>query len=172
MPLASFISKRISMPAHLLTVRWPAQNMRRANGRVMPPVTPNAAGETHLMPKILIVEDDEMNRDMLSRRLVRRGYDVILAVDGGEGVTRAANDRPDLILMDMSLPEVDGWEATRRLKSSPQTRQIPVIALTAHAMADDERKAMDAGCDDFDTKPVELNRLLTKIEKLLDREAV
>lgn len=123
------------------------------------------------MPKILIVEDDEMNRDMLSRRLVRRGYDVILAVDGGEGVSRANSDRPDLILMDMSLPEVDGWEATRRLKASPETRQIPVIALTAHAMADDERKAMDAGCDDFDTKPVELNRLLAKIEALLDRES-
>jgi CheY-like chemotaxis protein len=121
------------------------------------------------MPKILIVEDDEMNRDMLSRRLVRRGYDVVMAVDGGEGVVKATTERPDLILMDMSLPEVDGWEATRQLKGSPATRAIPVIALTAHAMADDERKAMDAGCDDFDTKPVELTRLLGKIEALLAR---
>lgn len=121
------------------------------------------------MPKILIVEDDEMNRDMLSRRLVRRGYDVVLAVDGGEGVVKATTERPDLILMDMSLPEVDGWEATRQLKSSPDTCAIPVIALTAHAMADDERKAIDAGCDDFDTKPVELTRLLGKIEALLSR---
>ena len=121
------------------------------------------------MPKILIVEDDEMNRDMLSRRLVRRGYDVVLAVDGGEGVVKAATERPDIILMDMSLPEVDGWEATRQLKRSPETQAIPVIALTAHAMAEDERKAIDAGCDDFDTKPVELNRLLGKIEALLAR---
>ena len=121
------------------------------------------------MPKILIVEDDEMNRDMLSRRLVRRGYDVVLAVDGGDGVVKATTERPDLILMDMSLPEVDGWEATRQLKGSPDTRAIPVIALTAHAMADDERKAIDAGCDDFDTKPVELTRLLGKIEALLSK---
>jgi CheY-like chemotaxis protein len=121
------------------------------------------------MPKILIVEDDEMNRDMLSRRLVRRGYDVVMAVDGGEGVVKATTERPDLILMDMSLPEVDGWEATRQLKGSPDTRAIPVIALTAHAMADDERKAIDAGCDDFDTKPVELTRLLGKIEALLSK---
>jgi CheY-like chemotaxis protein len=121
------------------------------------------------MPKVLIVEDDEMNRDMLSRRLVRRGYDVILAVDGGDGVRKATHEMPDVILMDMSLPEVDGWEATRRLKSSPDTSRIPIIALTAHAMADDERKAMDAGCDDFDTKPVELTRLLGKIETLLGR---
>jgi two-component system cell cycle response regulator DivK len=121
------------------------------------------------MAKILIVEDDEMNRDMLSRRLLRRGYDVILAMDGGEGVEKAMKDHPDIILMDMSLPTVDGWEATRRLKETPSTRTIPVIALTAHAMADDERKAMAAGCDDFDTKPVELTRLLAKIEALLAR---
>lgn len=119
------------------------------------------------MARILIVEDDEMNRDMLSRRLLRRGYDVIMAVDGGEGVAVALMERPDIILMDMSLPEMDGWEATRRLKERPETRDIPVIALTAHAMAEDERKALDAGCDDFDTKPVELTRLLAKIEALL-----
>ena len=100
---------------------------------------------------------------------MRRGYDVVLAVDGGDGVVKATTERPDLILMDMSLPEVDGWEATRQLKGSPDTRAIPVIALTAHAMADDERKAIDAGCDDFDTKPVELTRLLGKIEALLSK---
>ena len=123
------------------------------------------------MAKILIVEDDEMNRDMLSRRLIKRGYDVVMAVDGAHGVMVATAERPDLILMDMSLPEVDGWEATRTLKSRPETQEIPVIALTAHAMADDQRKAMDAGCDDFDTKPVELSRLLGKIEALLARRA-
>jgi CheY-like chemotaxis protein len=100
---------------------------------------------------------------------VRRGYDVIMAVDGEEGVRKAKKERPDIILMDMSLPEIDGWEATRRIKGSPDTRSIPVIALTAHAMADDEKKAMAAGCDDFDTKPVELSRLLGKIELLLSR---
>jgi two-component system cell cycle response regulator DivK len=121
------------------------------------------------MPKILIVEDDEMNRDMLSRRLLRRGYEVLIAVDGDQGVRMATAQRPDIILMDMSLPEIDGWEATRRLKAAPDTASIPVIALTAHAMADDERKAADAGCDDFDTKPVELTRLLSKIETLLSR---
>ena len=121
------------------------------------------------MARVLIVEDDEMNRDMLSRRLVRRGYDVIMAVDGEEGVRKAKKDRPDVILMDMSLPQIDGWEATRRIKSSPDTRSIPVIALTAHAMAEDEKKAMAAGCDDFDTKPVELSRLLGKIELLLSK---
>jgi len=119
------------------------------------------------MPKILLVEDNEMNRDMLSRRLERKGYLVTLALDGVEGVRQAREGRPDLILMDMSLPVMDGWEATRQLKADPATRAIPVIALTAHAMASDEQKARDAGCDDFDTKPIELPRLLQKIETLL-----
>jgi CheY-like chemotaxis protein len=119
------------------------------------------------MTKLLIVEDNEMNRDMLSRRLIRRGYEVVMAVDGEEGVTAAKSECPDLILMDMSLPVIDGWEATRRLKAEPQTRGIPVIGLTAHAMAGDREKVIDAGCDDYDTKPVELPRLLQKIEALL-----
>jgi Response regulators consisting of a CheY-like receiver domain and a winged-helix DNA-binding domain len=110
-----------------------------------------------------------MNRDMLSRRLLRNGYQVVLAVDGGEGLAMARAESPDLILMDMSLPVLDGWEATRQLKSEPGTREIPVIALTAHAMAGDRQKALSAGCDDFDTKPVELPRLLTKIEALLQK---
>jgi two-component system cell cycle response regulator DivK len=117
--------------------------------------------------KILLVEDNEMNRDMLSRRLLKRGYEVVIAVDGAEGVERARSDSPDLVLMDMSLPVVDGWEATRRIKSDPASRGIPIIALTAHAMAGDEEKARGVGCDDFDTKPVELPRLLSKIEALL-----
>jgi CheY-like chemotaxis protein len=121
------------------------------------------------MAKILIVEDNEMNRDMLSRRLARRGYQIVIAVDGGEGISAATAERPDLILMDMSLPVVDGWEATRRLKAEPQTRAIPVIGLTAHAMAGDREKVLEAGCDDYDTKPVELPRLLEKIEALLGR---
>lgn len=114
-----------------------------------------------------MVEDNEMNRDMLSRRLARRGYEVLVALDGGEGIAMARSQAPDLILMDLSLPVVDGWEATRRIKAEVGTRAIPVIALTAHAMAGDEEKARSAGCDDFDTKPVELPRLLTKIEALL-----
>ena len=121
------------------------------------------------MAKILIVEDNEMNRDMLSRRLARRGYQIVIAVDGGEGIAAATAESPDLILMDMSLPVVDGWEATRRLKAEPLTRAIPVIGLTAHAMAGDREKVIDAGCDDYDTKPVELPRLLQKIETLLAR---
>ena len=119
--------------------------------------------------KILLVEDNEMNRDMLSRRLLRRGYEVLLAVDGGEGIAMARAESPDLILMDMSLPVLDGWEATRRIKADRATSGIPVIALTAHAMAGDEEKARTAGCDDFDTKPVELARLLEKIETLLGK---
>lgn len=119
------------------------------------------------MKKILLVEDNELNRDMLSRRLARKGYDVTVAVDGQQGLDMAAAETPDLILMDMSLPVVDGWEATRRLKADEATRAIPIIALTAHAMAEDEQKARDAGCDDYDTKPVELPRLLEKIEALL-----
>ena len=119
------------------------------------------------MPKLLLVEDNEMNRDMLSRRLVKRGYEVIIALDGEQGVAMARAEAPALILMDMSLPGIDGWEATRRLKAAAETRAIPVIALTAHAMAGDREKALAAGCDDFDTKPVELPRLLQKIEALL-----
>ena len=119
------------------------------------------------MPKILLVEDNEMNRDMLSRRLVRRGYEVIIAVDGESGLALAGSEAPDLILMDMSLPVLDGWEATRRLKAAIATRHIPVVALTAHAMSSDRDKALEAGCDDYDTKPVELPRLLGKIEALL-----
>jgi CheY-like chemotaxis protein len=121
------------------------------------------------LAKILIVEDNEMNRDMLSRRLARRGYQIVLAVDGAEGIAAATAESPDLILMDMSLPVVDGWEATRRLKTEPLTRAIPVIGLTAHAMAGDREKVLEAGCDDYDTKPVESPRLLQKIEMLLGR---
>jgi two-component system, cell cycle response regulator DivK len=119
------------------------------------------------MTTILLVEDNEMNRDMLGRRLQRRGYEVLIAVDGSEGISRAQIDRPDLILMDMSLPVVDGWEATRRLKSAADTQHIPIIALTAHAMSGDREKALEAGCDDYDTKPIEFDSLLGKIEVLL-----
>jgi CheY-like chemotaxis protein len=120
------------------------------------------------MPKILLVEDNEMNQDMLSRRLKRKGFEVVLAVDGQEGIDLAQSQAPDLILMDMSLPVVDGWEATRLLKAQPGTRTIPVIALTAHAMAGDREKALEAGCDDYDTKPIDLERLLGKIQGLLE----
>ena len=119
------------------------------------------------MTKVLLVEDNEMNRDMLSRRLVRKGFQVLVAKDGLAGVAMAASEAPDIILMDMSLPEIDGWEATRRIKAAPGTASIPVIALTAHAMASDRDKALEAGCDDYDTKPVELTRLLQKINGLL-----
>ena len=119
------------------------------------------------MQKILLVEDNEMNRDMLSRRLTRNGYEVCIAVDGQQGADMALSERPDLILMDMSLPVIDGWEATRRIKVNDATRGIPVIALTAHAMAGDREKAMQVGCDDYDTKPIELARLLGKIAALL-----
>jgi CheY-like chemotaxis protein len=119
------------------------------------------------MSRILIVEDNEMNRDMLSRRLERRGYEVILAIDGRRGLAVARSESPDLILMDMSLPEIDGWEMARRLKSDDVTRSIPVIALTAHAMTSDRQRALEAGCDDYDTKPVEFERLLTKIQTML-----
>ena len=124
------------------------------------------------MPKILLVEDNEMNRDMLSRRLQRRGYEVAIAVDGGAGVRMAQSEAPALILMDMSLPDLDGWEATRQIKASAATRSIPVVALTAHAMSGDRERALAAGCDDFDTKPVDLERLLIKIEALLGGRAV
>ena len=119
------------------------------------------------MAKILLVEDNEMNRDMLSRRLARKGYQVAVAEDGQLGVEMASSETPDLILMDMSLPVIDGWEATRRIKGAAETSAIPIIALTAHAMASDREKAMEACCDDYDTKPVELPRLLEKIERLL-----
>jgi two-component system, cell cycle response regulator DivK len=119
------------------------------------------------MAKLLLIEDNEMNRDMLSRRLIRRGYEVAIAVDGDQGVTMAQSEKPDLVLMDMSLPVIDGWEATRRIKSSEETRHLPVIGLTAHAMAGDREKALEAGCDDYDTKPIELERLIGKIEALL-----
>ena len=119
------------------------------------------------MTKLLLVEDNEMNRDMLSRRLARRGYEVAVALDGEQGVAMAKSEAPALILMDMSLPGMDGWEATRQIKAMPETRAIPVIALTAHAMAGDREKAIAAGCDEFDTKPVDLTRLLEKIEALL-----
>src|SRR5919109_717897 len=122
------------------------------------------------MAKILLVEDDEMNRDMLSRRLERRGYHVVMAVDGGQGLRLAQSEAPDLILMDMSLPVLDGWEATRQLKAAPATQAIPILALTAHAMAGDREKAVEAGCDDYDTKPIEFPRLLAKIQALLAQE--
>jgi two-component system cell cycle response regulator DivK len=119
--------------------------------------------------RILIVEDNEMNRDMLSRRLERKGYSITMAVDGGAGVERAIAEIPNIILMDMSLPVLDGWEATRRVKAHPQTKNIPVIALTAHAMTGDRAKAIEAGCDDYDTKPIDLARLVSKIEAQLER---
>ena len=122
------------------------------------------------MTKILLVEDSEMSRDMLARRLARRGYEVVIAVDGGQGVTLAQTEAPDLILMDMNLPVLDGSEATRQLRAVPATRSIPIIALTAHAMSGDREKALEAGCDDYDTKPIELERLLGKIEVLLKKE--
>ena len=119
------------------------------------------------MPKILLVEDNEMNRDMLSRRLIRKGFEVDMAVDGKAGVDRARAGGYDLILMDMSLPEIDGWEATRQLRAAPETKTVPIIALTAHAMAGDREKALEAGCNDYDTKPIELDRLLGKMSALL-----
>jgi two-component system cell cycle response regulator DivK len=122
------------------------------------------------MPRILLVEDNEMNRDMLSRRLQRKGYEVLIAVDGEIGVKMALSDKPDLILMDMSLPVLDGWEATRRLKSAPETASIPIIALTARVMADDRNKAFEAGCDDYDSKPIDFERLLGKMQALLKKQ--
>jgi len=120
------------------------------------------------MPTVLLVEDNEMNRDMLSRRLVRRGFEVLMAVDGEQGVQMAKSEKPDLILMDMSLPVLDGWGATRQIKAEASTQSIPLIALTAHAMAGDRDKALEAGCDDYDTKPIELTRLLQKMATLLN----
>ncbi len=118
--------------------------------------------------KILLVEDNEMNRDMLSRRLTRNGFEVVMAVDGGQAVSMAVSETPDIILMDMSLPVIDGWEATRQVKANPATGKIPIIALTAHAMSEDESKARAAGCDDFDTKPVDIQRLVGKIKALVN----
>jgi CheY-like chemotaxis protein len=123
------------------------------------------------MSKILVVEDNELNRDMLSRRLQRRGYEVVIAVDGQESVALAQSEAPDLILMDMSLPVLDGWEATRRLKAAPETKSIPIIALTAHVMSGDRDQALEAGCDDYDAKPIEMPRLLAKIEAFLGKQA-
>jgi CheY-like chemotaxis protein len=123
------------------------------------------------MPRILLVEDNEMNRDMLSRRLSRKGFEVVIAVDGQQGVEKAMSESPDLVLMDMSLPVLDGWEATRRLKAASATRHIPIIALTAHAMSGDREKTLQAGCDDYDTKPIELPRLISKIEALLNAKS-
>jgi len=122
------------------------------------------------MPTVLLVEDNEMNRDMLSRRLIRRGFDVLMAVDGEQGVQMAKSEKPDLILMDMSLPILDGWGATRQIKAEASTQSIPLIALTAHAMAGDRDKALEAGCDDYDTKPIELPRLLQKMATLLNEK--
>ncbi len=119
------------------------------------------------MPKILLVEDNEMNSDMLSRRLERKGYEVVIAVDGEQGIAMAQSEKPNLILMDLSLPVVNGWDATRQLKDASETRSIPVIALSAHAMADDRQKALEAGCDDYDSKPIEFTRLLEKMQMLL-----
>ncbi len=121
-----------------------------------------------VMPKLLLVEDNEVNRDMLSRRLIRRGFDIEIAVDGAQGVSMALSIEPDLVLMDMSLPIIDGWEATRQIKASARTAQIPVIALTAHAMTGDREKCLAAGCDEYDTKPIEFSRLLGKIQALLN----
>ena len=129
---------------------------------------PTLNERTQDVAKILLVEDDEMNRDMLSRRLIKRGYEVVIATDGQQGVDLARSENPALILMDMSLPVMDGWTATRALKDDPSTSGIPIIALTAHAMSGDENKAREAGCDEFDTKPVELKRLLSKMEGLLE----
>jgi two-component system cell cycle response regulator DivK len=124
------------------------------------------------MPKLLLVEDNEMNRDMLSRRLKRKGFDILIAVDGKEGVEIAQGQSPDLVLLDMSLPVMDGWEAARVMKADETTRGIPIIALTAHAMSGDREKAIEAGCDEYDTKPVELPRLLEKIQTLLAKRGV
>jgi len=124
------------------------------------------------MAKILLVEDNEMNRDMLSRRLERKGYNVVFALDGAEALTKATSEVPDLILMDMSLPVMSGWEVTRKLRLDPQTQRLPIIALTAHAMSSDRQEALDAGCDDYDTKPLDFPRLLSKMETLLQRKAM
>ncbi len=124
------------------------------------------------MVKVLLVEDNEMNRDMLSRRLTKRGYEVVMAIDGQQGVDMAVSEKPDIILLDMSLPVVDGWEAAQQIKANEVSKGLPLIALTAHAMASDRERALSAGCDDFDTKPVELPRLLSKMEALLTAKGI
>jgi CheY-like chemotaxis protein len=124
------------------------------------------------MPSVLLIEDNEMNRDMLSRRLTKRGYTVVMAIDGQQGIDMAVSEKPDIILLDMSLPVVDGWEAAKQIKANPLSAGVPLIALTAHAMAADRERAMSAGCDDFDTKPVELPRLLAKMEALLTAKGI
>ena len=151
------LAEAVDSPVRALAKRLDAGHDRTADAGPLPGI----------MSRILLVEDNELSRDMLSRRLTRRGYEVLTAADGAEAVETARTGTPDLILMDMSLPVIDGWEATRRLKAGPETRAIPIIALTALAMASDERKARDAGCDDFDTKPVDLPRLLEKVERWL-----
>jgi two-component system cell cycle response regulator DivK len=130
---------------------------------------PVGGGENQTMRRILLVEDNEMNRDMLSRRLARRGFSILLAADGLEGLQMARAERPDLLLLDMDLPILDGWEAARRLKADAETRSIPIIALTAHAMSGDRERALQAGCDDYETKPIELDRLLAKMATLLEK---
>src|SRR5262249_10096955 len=148
-----------------------ASRAGRAGGELRPAQVTRPRGDTPVgrlhMPKVLLVEDNEENRDGLSRHLRRKGYEVLIAVDGRQGIDVARAEAPELILMDMSLPVVDGWEVARQLKSAPQTQGIPIIALTAHAMAGDREKALEAGCDDYDTKPLELARLLEKIRALL-----
>jgi two-component system, cell cycle response regulator DivK len=148
-------------PADVAAGQWPAA--RHGAGKAI------HQPEDRSMKKILLVEDNELNRDMLSRRLRKRGYDVVTAVDGEDGIAKARAEAPALILMDVSLPGIDGWETTRRLRSAPETRQIPIVALTAHVLPADHDKALAAGCDDFDTKPIELPRLLGKIETLLTK---
>lgn len=123
------------------------------------------------MARILLVEDNEMNRDMLSRRLSRKGHQVVIAVDGAQGVKMASSEQPDLILMDMSLPGLDGWEATRQIRATPDIQAIPIIALTAHALSGDREKSLEAGCNEYETKPIDFPRLMTKIETLLNIEA-
>ena len=140
----------------MIAVSTPNQRVAQPEGKRVPPVA-----------KILLVEDNEMNRDMLSRRLQRKGYEVLMAEDGRQGVDLARNETPDIILLDMSLPVVDGWQAAREIRAQAETRRIPIIALTAHAMSGDREKALEAGCDDYDTKPVDLPRLLGKIDALL-----
>ena len=124
------------------------------------------------MVKVLLIEDNEMNRDMLSRRLAKRGYEVVMAIDGQQGIDMAVSEKPDIILLDMSLPVVDGWEAAQQIKANEASKGVPLVALTAHAMASDRERAMSAGCDDFDTKPVELPRLLGKMEALLTAKGI
>lgn len=150
----------------MITVTRPLPSYRADKG----PRDSDVSEKPAPVAKILLVEDNEMNRDMLSRRLQRKGYEVVMAEDGGQGVSLARNETPDVILLDMSLPVIDGWEAARQLKSEAKTRGIPIIALTAHAMSGDREKALEAGCNDYDTKPVELPRLLGKIEALLEKK--